>query len=92
MSVHIKHHPQDQEFTFEQDGFSGELSYSKPQSNVIDFTHTFVAEELRGQGLAEELAKAGLAYARKEGLKVQTSCKFMAGYVRQHPEYQDILA
>jgi predicted GNAT family acetyltransferase len=92
MAAHVKHNSQDQEFTIQQDGFSGELAYSKPQSSVIDFTHTFVAEELRGKGLAEELAKAGLAYARQEGLKVQTSCQFMASYVQQHPEYQDILA
>lgn len=92
MSAHVQHQPQDQEFTIEQEGASGELAYSLPQEGVIDFTHTYVAEELRGKGLAEALAKAGLAYARQEGLKVRTSCKFMAGYVRQHPEYQELLA
>ena len=57
----------------------------------MDFTHTFVDEELRGQGVGEALARAGLQYARQHQLQVRTSCKFMAAFVRQHPEYQELL-
>ncbi|QJX47939.1 N-acetyltransferase [Hymenobacter taeanensis] len=91
MAAHVQHHPEDQEFTIDENGAGAELAYSQ-DGGTIDFTHTFVEEELRGKGLAETLAKAGLAYAREQGLKVRTSCEFMAGYVQQHPEYQDILA
>lgn len=91
MSATIKHHPQNQEFTLTQAAGSAELAYSLPAPGILDFTHTYVDEVLRGKGLAEELAKAGLAYARQQNLRVRTSCEFMQGFVERHPEYQLLL-
>ena len=89
----ITHNAPDQEFTTTRHGLQAELAYSRPAEGVIDFTHTFVDEGLRGQGVAEELARAGLDFARQEHLKVKTSCTFMAGFVgRHHAEYTDLLA
>lgn len=88
----IKHDAENQEFTTSRDGHDGELAYSRPREGVIDFTHTFVDEALRGQGVADELARTALAFAREHHLKVKTSCTFMAGFVkRHHEEYADIL-
>jgi predicted GNAT family acetyltransferase len=92
MSVSIEHQPQDQEFTTILNGHTAELAYSPPADGVIDFTHTFVDEALRGQGVGEALAAEALTYARQQGLRVRTSCRFMAAYVQRHPEYQDLLA
>lgn len=91
MTIH--HDPKGQEFTATEEGFNVELAYARPSENLIDFTHTFVDENLRGKGLGEEMARAGLAYAREQGLKVKTSCKFMAAFVRRHEaEYADLMA
>ncbi|WP_035563176.1 GNAT family N-acetyltransferase [Hymenobacter sp. IS2118] len=93
MSTAIEHNPQNQEFTTRRQGHSAELAYARPAEGVIDFTHTFVDEQLRGQGLAEELARAGLTFAKNDNLKVKTSCSFMAGFVeRHHAEYAELLA
>lgn len=91
MSISIKHHAQNQEFTATSEGHAGELAYSTPAEGVVDFTHTFVEEELRGKGVGEALARAALDYARQHQLRVRTSCKFMAAFVRQHAEFQDLL-
>lgn len=89
----VVHDADNQEFATTRDGHGAELAYSRPAEGVIDFTHTFVDEALRGQGLADELARAGLAFARREQLKVKTSCSFMAAFVRRHhAEYADVLA
>lgn len=89
----IQHNTTDQEFTTTRNGYDAELAYARPSDDVIDFTHTYVDENLRGQGVAEELARAALAYAREQHLKVRTTCKFMAGFVQRHPdEYADLLA
>jgi predicted GNAT family acetyltransferase len=90
MAIH--HNAANQEFTSGPADQQAELAYSLPAAGVIDFVHTFVPENQRGQGLADELAQAGLAYARQQHLKVRTSCRFMAGYVQQHhQQYADIL-
>ncbi|WP_044001440.1 GNAT family N-acetyltransferase [Hymenobacter swuensis] len=91
MSAQVTHHSKDQEFTIEQDGYTAELAYSLPAAGIIDFTHTFVDELLRGKGMGEELAKAGLAYARQQKLKVRTSCAFMQDFVQKHLQYQPLL-
>lgn len=89
----IQHDATKQEFTTTRDGHTAELAYARPSDDVIDFTHTFVEEALRGQGLADELARTALAYAREQKLRVKTTCTFMASFVkRHHTEYADILA
>ena len=88
----ILHNPDDQQFTATRHGYEAELAYSRPTDDVIDFTHTFVDEGLRGQGVADELAHAGLCFARESQLKVKTTCSFMAGFVRRHHvQYGDML-
>lgn len=91
MAAQVVHHAKDQEFVIEQGGHAAELAYSLPAAGIIDFTHTFVDEPLRGKGMGEELAKAGLAYARQQKLSVRTSCAFMRGFVQKHPLYQPLL-
>ena len=89
----IQHNAADQEFITSRAGHTGELAYARPAEGIIDFTHTFVDEALRGQGVADELACAALAFARNNHLKVKTTCTFMAGFVqRHHAEYADLLA
>lgn len=90
MTIH--HDPANQQFTAGSPAQPAELAYSLPTAGTIDFTHTFVPEDQRGQGTADELARAGLAYARQQHLKVRTSCEFMQAFVqRHHDEYADIL-
>ncbi len=89
----VQHQPSAHRFTIKEAGHTSELVYELLAPGVIDFVHTYVDEATRGQGLADELARAGLAYARQQRLQVRTSCKFMAGFAERHrAEYADILA
>ena len=58
----------------------------------IAFTHTEVAERFNGRGLGSRLAAAVLDEARRRGSQVVPLCPFIAGYIRQHPEYADLVA
>ena len=90
MTIH--HNAANQSFTTAAGTQQAELAYSVPAAGVIDFVHTFVPEAQRGQGVAQELAKAALAYAREQHLRVRASCEYMAGYVQQHhQQYADLL-
>lgn len=88
----IHHSIADQAFTAGAGEQQAELAYALPAPGILDFTHTFVPKAQRGQGRADELARAGLAYAREHHLKVRTSCEFMQAFAqRHHAEYADIL-
>lgn len=67
-----------------------ELDYTL-QDGVITFTHTGVPPALEGKGLGSKLARAGLEYARVNGLKVVSTCWFINGYLDRNLEYQDLL-
>jgi predicted GNAT family acetyltransferase len=89
----IQHSTANQQFTAGAAADQAELAYSLPAPGVIDFTHTFVPEDQRGQGIADKLAETALTYAREHQLRVRTSCEFMASYVqRHHAQYADMLA
>ena len=60
--------------------------------DTITFTGTVVPEELRGRGIGEQLARAGLDAARERGLKVVPQCGFVAAFIEKHDEYADLLA
>jgi uncharacterized protein len=60
--------------------------------DTITFTGTVVPESLRGRGVGEALARAGLDSARARNLRVVPACDFVAAFIRKHPEYQDLVA
>lgn len=62
------------------------------RDGVMAITHTEVAPELEGQGIAGELVRAALAHAREHGLKVRPLCSYVQAYFRRHPEVQSLLA
>ncbi|WP_167856320.1 GNAT family N-acetyltransferase [Hymenobacter metallicola] len=92
MKPTIRHNEDEQTFYATLDGYEGELAYSRPSATVIDFSHTFVDENLRGRGVADAMAVEALAYARAQGLRIKTSCAFMQAYVDRHTDYQDLQA
>jgi uncharacterized protein len=86
----ITHDAEHTRFTADTQFGEAALEYMRDGERII-FTHTGVPPEVEGQGLGAALAKAGLEYARDEGLVVRPMCPFVASYVERHPEYQTLL-
>jgi len=92
MDAQVIHDEESQEFTIELDGGDqAELAYAKPQDDVLDFQHTFVPADYRGEGLADKLIKTGLEYAQENNYKVIPSCQAVAAYMRRHKEYESLM-
>ena len=72
-------------------GHTGVAEYRR-DGGVLRLTHTEVPQALEGRGLAAALVREALAYARREGLKVEPLCSYAAGYMQRHPETHDLLA
>jgi uncharacterized protein len=77
-------------FELEQGGHTAALDYTLA-GDVLGLLETDVPESLRGTGIASLLAKTALEYAREHHLKVDVTCPFVAGYLKTHPEYDDLL-
>jgi predicted GNAT family acetyltransferase len=58
----------------------------------IVFLHTEVDSGLEGLGVGSRLAKGALDDVRRRGLKVVARCPFIAGWLKRHPDYADLLA
>ena len=58
---------------------------------VITFLHSYVPPSLEGYGIGGQLARAGLEFARSEGLTVFAVCPFVKAYIRRHPEYSELV-
>jgi len=59
---------------------------------VVTVNYTEVPAALRGRGIGAKLSAAVLDHVRAEGLKVIPRCGYFAGFIREHPEYHDLLA
>ena len=57
----------------------------------ITFTHTGVPPQWQNRGLGGKLVQTALDYARAEGLTVRPLCSFVAHYIKEHPEYQNLV-
>jgi predicted GNAT family acetyltransferase len=77
-------------FVIAVEGQKAVLEYMISGEKII-FTHTEVPRALEGNGLGGVLAKAGLGYAKEQGLKVMPLCPYMASYINRHPEWKALL-
>ncbi|ORA27781.1 GNAT family N-acetyltransferase [Mycobacterium aquaticum] len=55
------------------------------------FYHTEIDDKFGGQGLAGELVSAALTDARAAGKRIVPVCPYVAKYVKQHHDFDDIL-
>ena len=88
MSVNaVEHHPQRHCFTVDTDGKEAVLQYrllgtESANRDAVDFTSTYVPEELRGQGIAEALVRRGLSWARAQNYEIRASCWYVQKFLR----------
>jgi uncharacterized protein len=78
-------------FELQEKGQTAYLEFDLDSGGWITLLHTEVPEALRGHGIAGELAKTGLEYARDNQLKVDVVCPLVANYIAKHPEFQPLV-
>ncbi|ALJ00066.1 GNAT family N-acetyltransferase [Rufibacter tibetensis] len=87
----IIHDADDLRFYMDLDGEEAELTYSLTDKEELDLDYTYVPEENRGQGLADQLVKTALEYVKDNNLKFIASCPVVEAYVKRHPEYEKFM-
>lgn len=79
------------QFEIERDGKHARLAYEVDNEGWISLLHTFVPPALRGRGIANELARMGLEYAKKHRLRVDVVCPVVFHFTTELPEYKPLL-
>ena len=83
-----------QQFRFEillADGEYATLDYRWLKGSLV-LMHTFVPVSARAKGIGAMLVKQVLDYAREQHLRIIVYCPFVAKYMKDHPEYNDLVA
>lgn len=88
--ITVKDNQDEQRFEAHLNGYIAIAEYRR-EGNEIIFTHTEVPEALEGHGVASVLVRTALDTAREQQLSVIPLCPFVAGYIRRHHEYLDIV-
>ena len=72
------------------DGHTAFIDYKQRGDGLI-LIHAEVPAALEGRGVGSALARAAFEHARAMHLKVVPYCSFVAGYLKRHPEYHDLV-
>ncbi len=89
-AIQIKHLEDQRKFQTEIEEKKGFVEYLQVGKRII-FTHTEVDPALEGQGIASQLARHALEYAREKEFEVMPLCPYIAGYIKRHPEYRPLV-
>lgn len=91
MTTDVHDNPARHRFELDLDGRTAFATY-RQNDGVVSIFHTEVPRELNGKGHGSELVRGTLDLIRERGLKVRPMCPFVGFFIRQHPEYSDLLA
>jgi len=72
------------------DGPPATLEYRWRKAAML-LMHTIVPPAAQGQGIASELIRYVLDYARAQELKIVPYCSFVVDFLNKHPEYNDVV-
>lgn len=86
----VVHRPEAHRFEVAGGAGTAILVY-RPTPGGVVFVHTEVPPAWEGRGVGGALARAGLDWAREEGLRVYPSCPFVRTWLDRHPEYSDLV-
>jgi predicted GNAT family acetyltransferase len=62
------------------------------QDDLVVLHHTEVDPARQGAGLGAELIQAALDAIRERGQRVVPQCSYVADFIAEHPDYQDLVA
>jgi predicted GNAT family acetyltransferase len=68
----------------------GFAAYHHTADGVL-LPHAEVRPEFNSQGIGSALAKGALDDIRRQGLQAVPLCPFIVYYVKEHPEYDDLV-
>ena len=90
-NVGVRHNEEARRFELYINGLRALLNYRLSLDRIV-LLHTEVPQSLEGQGLATNLTRFALDFAREKRLAVVPLCPYASSFIRKHKEYQDLVS
>ena len=92
MTIEVTDAPEASRFEIHEGGAILGFAEYRLQPGRIVFPHTEVDPAVGGRGLGTTLIRGALDTARARSLQVVPLCSFVAAFIRNHPDYADLVA
>lgn len=79
-TLSVIHQPEMHRFLVEINQEQAILEYRLTERK-INFHHTFVPPAMRGKGIAENLVRTGLSWAKQQQLTIEASCSYVQKFL-----------
>ena len=91
-SEEIVHRPDARRFEMDlgADGVAY-VAYAHHDEGVFDLQHTIVPEPAQGRGIGSTLIGGVFDFARRERIRLVPTCPFVAEWLAEHPEGEDVV-
>ena len=83
MDVDVKHLPDRSRFEAEVEGSTAFLTYER-SGDTVAMTHTIVPPAIEGRGVAAELTRTAVDWARGQSLQVDPQCSYVRSWLRKN--------
>ena len=83
MDVDVVHRQEQSRFEAQVEGQTAFLTYERGGGTVA-MTHTIVPRELEGRGIAGELTRTAVEWARSESLDIDPQCSYVRSWLRKN--------
>lgn len=91
LAYEVDHDLAGHRFTARVRGHVALLEYQLKRRRMV-ITHTEVPEAISGRGIAAELTRVALRWARESKYKVVPACAYAEAFFERHEEFHDLLA
>ena len=92
MALEVRRSDERSRYEIMRDGELVGIADFRDDGDQVVFPHTEIARPERGKGLGEQLVQHALDDVRSRGKTVVPACWFVAEFLDDHPDYQDLLA
>jgi predicted GNAT family acetyltransferase len=89
MKYDIQHNIAEQRFEVQFENLLCVIDY-RLDGKFLTLPHVGVPKPLEGRGIAGELTRAALDWARAENFRVIPVCPYVQTWLKRHPDYQEL--
>ena len=83
MDVDVVHLPDRSRFEAQVEGETAYLTYER-DGGTVAMTHTIVPVPIEGRGIAGQLTRAAVDWARGESLEIDPQCSYVRSWLRKN--------